>query len=289
MLSIWIGAVANGAIYGLIALGVVIVFRATGVINFAQGELLMLGGYAFLQAGRAGVGPLGQLAIVLAVGAVLGLAFFVVTDRGLPNASLITVLIGTLALSIVMVNGARLAFTDIPSRVPGWLTGDRVVHLPGATTIPLNTVVIIAVGVAAAAGSALWLRATDTGRAVRAVAEDRQAAALSGIRVRRILALAWVIGGVFAALGGLLLSPAVGVYPTVGQSVVFKGFVAATLGGFDSVVGAMLGGILVGVLETAGVLLIGGDAKDAVLFALLLALLLLRPNGLFAARTVRRA
>lgn len=289
MLATWIGTVANGAVYGLIALGIVIVFRATGVVNFAQGELLMLAGYGLYLADDAGAGTAGELVLVLGIGAVLGIVMFLVTHFGLRGASMTTTLIGTLALSIIAINAARLAFTDIPHAVPGWLTGNRLLHLPGGSSITWNAVVIVAVGVVGTAAASWWLRFTDAGRAVRAVAENREAAALSGIRVRRILAMAWVIGGVFAALGGLLLTPAIGAYPTMGQSVVFKGFVAATLGGFESIVGAMVGGIIVGIVETAGVEILGGDAKDLVLFVFLLVLLLVRPTGLFSSAAVRRA
>lgn len=289
MLATWVGAIANGAVYGLIALGVVIIFRATGVVNFAHGELLMLAGYGLLKAGNAGLNSIGELVVVLAIGAALGLLMFLILNYGFRDATMVTTLIGTLGLSIIAVNVARLAFTDIPFRVPGWLTGDSVVHLPGSTVITWNAVLIIVVGIVGTAAASAWLRLTDSGRAVRAVAEDREAAALSGIKVRRILALAWIIGGIFAAIGGLLLTPAVGAYPTMGQGVIFKGFVAATLGGFESIVGAMVGGVIVGLIETAGVELIGGDAKDAVLFVLLLLILLLRPNGLFATAKQRRA
>ncbi len=285
--ALLVGGMANGAVYGLVAVGIVLVFRATGLVNFAQGEVLMLGSYAFLFLSTVHLGAPGELVAVVATGFAVGLLFFAVTHYLLGKAEELHVLIGTLALSIILLNAARLAFTDIPQRVSGWLFGDETVTI-GTGVIAVNALVILAVGLVVTLSINLWFRYTLSGRAVRAVAENREFAALSGIPVGRMLAISWGLGGMVAAIGGLLLGPVAGVYPSLGQDVIFKGFVAATLGGFESEVGAMLGGLFLGVVEIVGVVLVGGDAKELVSFTVLIALLLLRPTGLFGRATFRR-
>lgn len=287
MLALLVGGMANGAIYGLVAVGAVLVFRATGIVNFAQGELLMAGAYTYLLVLSVLAAP-AQIVPVVGVGLLLGLVLFAVTHILLRRASELEVVIGTLATSIIWLNLARLVFSDIPRGVPGWLTGEATIGLSGGA-ITVNAVVTLVVGLVMTAAIYCWFRFTDSGRAVRAVAENPDYAALSGIPVRRMLALSWAIGGLLAAGAGLLLAPSVGVYPTVGGDVLFKGFVAASLGGFESEIGAMLGGIILGVIEVIGVVVIGGDMKDVIAFGLLLAVLLLRPTGLLGAAQARRA
>jgi len=287
MISLVIGGMANGAIYGLVALGIVLIFRTTGVVNFAQSEFLMAGAYAYLLVSLVQSNSLVQLVIVAAVGVALGMVFFLVIRYLFKQAEELQVLIATLAMSIILLNLARVVFTDTPSRVSGWVFGDRTVAI-GSSIVTVNSLLVLAGGLTVAFVIHFWLRFTDTGRAMRAVAENRQHAALSGIPVSRMLAISWILGGIMAALGGLLLAPAVGVYPNVGQDVLFKGFVAATLGGFDSVFGAMVGGVLLGVIEVLGVVFVGGDVKDVISFGVLLLVLLARPTGLLGRMAVRR-
>ena len=287
MMALILGGMAQGAIFGLVAVGVVLIFRATGVVNFAQGEFLMAGAYAYLLLSTAVAAP-AQLPIVAGVGILLGLAVFVVVHVFLRRASELEAVIGTLAISIILVNIARLVFSDIPYGVPGWLTGQSTIAIAGGV-VALNAVMVLAVGVVLTVGIRTWFRRTTAGRAVRAVAENRDFAALSGIPVRRMLAVSWGLGGGVASIAGLLMAPAVGVFPAVGGDVLFKGFVAATLGGFESEVGALVGGIALGVIEVLGVVVLGGDMKNVISFLLLLGVLLVRPTGLFGARQGRRA
>lgn len=289
MVGLIVGGLANGAIYGLLAIGVVLVIRATGVVNFAQGEFITLGGFAYLISISIHANPLLQLAFVLVAGVAAGLVFFVTTEYLLKGADHLRILIATLALSIIVINALRLIFTDVSQPTPPWLFGERAVNL-GGNVVSSNTFVILVTGLTATAGLYAWFQFTDIGRAVRAVAENRQFAALSGINVRWMLAISWIAGAVFTGLAGLLLAPVVSVYPTMGQTVLFKGFVAASLGGFDSIPGAMLGGLTLGVAESLLTAQVGGgDLKDALSFAILLLLLLVRPSGLFGRRVLRRA
>jgi branched-chain amino acid transport system permease protein len=284
-----VGGLANGAIYGLLAIGVVLVIRATGVVNFAQGEFVTLGAFAYLISISIHVNPLLQLVFVLVAGVLSGLVFFVTTEYLLKGADHLRILIATLALSIIIINVLRLTFTDVPQPTPPWLFGERGISV-GGNVVSSNTFVILASGLIATAGLYAWFQFTNVGRAVRAVAENRQYAALSGINVRWMLAISWIAGAVFTGLAGLLLGPVISVFPTMGQTVLFKGFVAANLGGFDSIPGAMLGGLTLGVAESLLTAQVGGgDLKDALSFAILLLVLLIRPSGLFGGRALRRA
>lgn len=286
MLPITLGGMAQGAIYGLLAVGIVVVVRTTGVYNFAQGELLTVGAYAYLLS--VTTNPALQVLAVILGGALLGLLFFGMTDVILQKADPLLRLIGTLAISIMVINLLRFRFTDIPVGVPAWLFGATVVDVAGEH-LTANSMVVLVVGIVATTALYLWFQYTDAGRAVRAVTENREFAALSGIHVRRMLALSWVAACVFSALGGMLLAPIASVYPTMGQDVLFKGFVAAKLGGFPSIIGAMVGGIVLGIIEAYSTVVFGGgDLKDVLSFALLLVVLLLRPGGLLGGTAVLR-
>jgi branched-chain amino acid transport system permease protein len=288
MIAITIGGLAIGAIYGLMAVGVVLIFRTTARVNFAHGEVLMLGGYAYWLATKHSDPAVLQIVLVLALGILLGAGFFVVTHYLLGRSDELTVVIGTLGVSVVMLNAVRLHFTDSGHRVPGWLTGYSTVPIGSGEVVPSNTFMILGVGIVSTLALHLWFQRTRMGQSVRAVAESREDAALSGIPVRRMLLLSWAGGCAFATLSGLLLSPSTDVYPQMGGDILFKGFVAAALGGFESIVGAMVGGLLLGLIEVHSNHLIGSEYKDLISFAILLAVLLVRPSGLLGRAQLRR-
>jgi branched-chain amino acid transport system permease protein len=287
MIALILGGLANGAVYGLVAIGIVLVFRSTGIVSFAQGEFLMVGAYAYLVATRIHATAIGELVIVVVVGMALGLVFFIVTRYLLPRADELVVVIATLALSIIMINLVQLTFTTLAFRTPGWLFGDTNLSTPFGI-VSANSVLMLVAGLAAMAGLYSWFQFTDIGLAARAVAYDRTLAAVAGVPVARILMLSWAAGGAFAALGGLLLGPAIGVYPLMGRDVLFKGFTAAALGGFHSPVGAVLGGLLLGLFEVVFTAYLGSSYRDVASFALLLAVLLVRPTGLLGRAAIRR-
>lgn len=281
-----IGGLALGAVYALVALGVILIFRATSVVNFAQGEILMIGAYAYtLTAERTDLAVV-QLAVALAAGSAAGLVCFGVTHFLLKGAGAIVLVIGTLALLVFAQSTARLIFTDNPRRADAWLVGDRDVQILGAT-VAANSLTVLALTALAAVALLVWLGATTYGRSVRAVAEDQWRAALSGIHVRRMLAISWIIGGALAALGGVLLSPVTGVFPTMGAQIIFPAFIAALLGGFTRLDGALVGGLAIGLIQTYAVFYFGGVFRDVVMFSLLLLILLVRPQGLFGGARVR--
>jgi branched-chain amino acid transport system permease protein len=285
--SLLVGGIAIGAVYALVAIGLTLIFRATGVVNFAQGEMLMVGAYTYVLLHDRGQTSLVQILGPIAAGAVVGLLFFLVTRILLKSAAEITIVIGTLAISILLQAAARLQFTDNPIRAVPWLFGDRDVSLGGGTTVSINAFTVLTVTLAVFAMLQWLLGSTTYGKAMRAVAEDPRGAALTGIPVNPMLALSWVAGGVLAAIAGVLLAPITGVFPAMGAGVLFPAFIAAAIGGFDSVFGALFGGIVLGVIQTYAVVGIGGAFRDVITLAVLVAVLVWRPQGLFAAAALR--
>jgi branched-chain amino acid transport system permease protein len=286
--ALTVGGLGIGAIYGLMAVGIVLIFRTTARVNFAQGEVLMLGAYGYWIASEHHANAVFEIVLVLLIGVALGGVFFVLTHYLLRRADELTVVIATLGASVMILNAVRLHYTDLGHRVPGWLTGYDTVSIGSEGVVPANSFMILGVGIVSTLTLHLWFQRSRTGQAVRAVAESREDAALSGISVRRMLFLSWSGGCAFAALSGLLLAPAVNVYPQMGGDILFKGFVAAALGGFDSIIGAMIGGLLLGLIEVHSNHLIGSELKDLVSFVILLLVLLVRPQGLFGRTQLRR-
>ncbi len=288
IIPLLVGGIGTGAVYGLVAVGIVLIMRTTGVVNFAQGEFMTVAGYVYVEAVHRYASTVVLLVAAVAAGAVLGVAFFVVTRYMLRKADELMVVMSTLALSIIIQNFLALHYTDIAYAAPVWLVGDQVLHFMGGT-VAVNLMVALVVLLFSTAILAAWLRRTFMGRAVRAVAENPEFAALTGIPVPRTLAISWALAGGFTALGGIFMAPVAGVTPSMGANVLFTGFVAATLGGFGSELGAMLGGLSLGIIEVLATAIAGGAWSDIASFAVLLAVLLLRPTGLFGGPVLRRA
>ncbi len=287
MLDNLIGGLAIGSIYSLLAIGVVLVYRTTGVLNFAQGELVTIGAYAYVFASAVSASPAVTMGAAVAAGVLAGAVFYVVIHvllRGRPELSLV---VGTLALLTLVQATARLYVTDRPYRAPSWMFGDRAVMV-GGTALPVNSLVIIGTTALAGILLLLWFTRTTIGKTMAAVAEDPLRSAMSGIPVRGILLLSWTGAGALAAVAGVLVSPVTGVFPTMGGSLVLSAVVGAVAGGFDSIAGALLGGLLIGLMQTFAVVFVGGSYRDIVVFAVLMLVLLLRPQGLFGSPELRR-
>ena len=286
-MDLLIGGLAIGAVYSLLAVGVVLIYRASGVVNFAQGEVMMVGAYAYVLISNSFESPLLQIAGALIAGAVASLLCFVLVHILMPTSSRISQVIGTLALLILYQSGARHLFTDEPLRAEVWIFGTRNIEVFG-TTIPMNSAMILGATVVATATVFYWQNWTLYGRSVRAVAEDAWRAALSGIHVRSTLAVSWAVGGMLAGLGGVLIGPLIGVFPAMGADIIFPTFIAAVLGGFSSILGALIGGLALGLIQTYAVVLFGGAVRDVVMFSVLLLVLLWRPTGIFAVEAARK-
>ncbi len=282
-----IGGLALGSIYSLIAIGVALVYRTTGLLNFAQGELVMIGAYAYVLASLWTTAPVLTILVAIAGGIAAGAVFFFVVHVLLRGHEEFRLVVGTIALLTLIQGGARLLATDRPFRAETWLFADRTLSFGGAA-LPVNSLVIIAVLGLAALFLFLWFSQTIIGKAMAAVAEDPLRAALAGIPVLTMLLLSWAGAGALAAVAGVLISPVTGVFPTMGAQVFLAAVVGAVIGGLDSIFGALLGGLIVGLVQTYAVIAVGGAFRDLVVFGLLLVFLLFRPAGLFGSRALRR-
>jgi branched-chain amino acid transport system permease protein len=272
-----------GGVYALVALGLTLIFGVMRIINFAHGTLMMLGMYAtFFLYTLAGVDP--YLSVLL-----VGPAFFLVgvaIERGViePNlgAPESNQLLLTLGIALFLENAALALFSpDYRSiRVPwvarSFLLGDAVVNLP--------RLIAFAGSVALAVSLWLFLKHTDLGKAIRATAEEREGALLVGIHIRRLSAIAFGIGSAVVAVAGSLVTPFLYVAPDVGDVFNILAFVIVVLGGMGSFVGALLGGLLVGVAESLGAAVLPGSLKQLPIFVLFVLVLLFRPTGLFGRR-----
>lgn len=281
-----IGGLALGSIYALIAVGVALIYRTTGVINFAQGELVAIGAYAYVLASVWTASPLLTMLAAMLGGVVAGAVFFFVVHVLLRGREELRLVVSTIAMLTLIQGGARLLATDRPYRAETWLFPDATIAVAGAV-LPVNSLVIITVLLLAAAGLFVFFACTTVGKAMAAVAEDPVRSALSGIPVRTMLLLSWVAAGALAAVAGVLISPVTGVFPVMGAQVFLAAVVGAVVGGLDSILGALIGGLLVGVVQTYAVIAVGGAYRDVVVFTLLMVFLLVRPSGLLGSRTLR--
>ncbi|MHA3903531.1 branched-chain amino acid ABC transporter permease [Castellaniella sp. WN] len=275
-----ISGLAMGALYSLIALGFVMIWNTAAVVNFAQGEFAMLSMF-FLYTLHALWGLDVWMAIALAVAATAALGYLF--ERGLVRplvrADPLTVIMMTIGLQIFLSNGAKFVWGTEPKAFPAYL-GDGNVRFLGVTASPQSLAVIGVVLVLAVVLH--WVaQHTRLGKSLRAIAQDREASALMGIRIERTVAAGFALSAALAAVAGVLMAPLVFVAADVGLPLLIKSFIAAVIGGFGSYPGALIGGLLIGVLDNMVGFYISTDYRDVVLFGVLIVILLLRPQGLF--------
>jgi branched-chain amino acid transport system permease protein len=279
-----------GALYTLIAMGFVLIYKASEVINFAQGEQVMIGGYLALMMLSSVRLPL-PLAI-LATMAVMALLGFVVERtilRPLTGYPVVSVIMATIGLAAVLRGVAPLVWSAEVRGFPAILPATPI-HVLGVPLAPIN-LASAALAFVCMALLGYFFQRTRFGVAMRAVSDDPRAAATMGIDLRTILALAWAIAGMVSALGGVIWGRILGVDPYL-AIVGLKVFPVVILGGLDSIMGAVVGGFVMGVLENlaAGYIdpLVGGGAKDVVPFVVLIVVLMVRPYGLFGREIIER-
>ncbi len=290
LLQIIAGGVAIGGIYALITLGFVLIYKATDVLNLAQGELLMVGAYvSYALLAQVGLPFWAALAGTIMFALLLGLVIERAALRPLIGEPVISVIMVTIGLSIVLRSAVILFYGTEYRAYPPVLPKDAVTL--GPISLPLEFVLSFAIAIALVAALAAVFRWTRLGIAMRAVADDQQAALSMGIDVRSVFALTWAASAVVSAIGGILLAQIQGVgilLATLG----LKALPVAILGGLDSLAGAVVGGIVVGVLEnlSAGYLdaALGGGVRDVAPFVFLVIVLLIRPYGLFGRERIER-
>ncbi len=285
-LQFLVAGVSIGAIYALVAIGFSVIYRATHVVNFAQGEFVMIGGLA--AAGALGLGLPLPAAAALAVGLALLAALLLdqVVARLARFAPIILIIIVTIGASIALRGAAQLAWGSAFHSIPGF-AGARPIDLGGVTVMP-QVVLILAVTLALVVGLETFFRRARFGRAMIAAAINPLAASLVGIELRRVYAATFALAGLLGALAGLLVTPLAMIHFDAGLMFGLKGFAAAILGGLGNPAGAVVGGLVLGIIEALCAGYLSSAYKDAIAFVLIVAVLLTRPQGFFGVAAAGR-
>jgi branched-chain amino acid transport system permease protein len=276
-----------GCIYALIGLGFVLIYNATNGLNFAQGELVMLGAFIFYAVLGAGA-PYGAAALltVLAMG-VIGYVFQRLFFYPLRNRNFLAFVIATIGFSIAARNIALIVWGPNPLRVRSFFTMDTVSF--GSVSLPPEHLLIIAVtAVVLLLQYGLFFH-TDLGRRLRAAAQNGEVAQLMGIRVGRMIAITFVISAMLTGVAGVLLAPIFFIETEMGLNLITKAFIAVIIGGFGSVPGVVVGGLIVGLIEILTAVFISSVYKDAIVFTILIFFLIVFPQGIFGERISERA
>ncbi len=282
-ISYLINGMSLGSVYAIIALGYTMVYGIAKMLNFAHGDIIMVGGYVVLTVVTTmGLPPMAGIIAAVLVCTVLGVTIERVAYRPLRNAaSSLAVLITAIGVSYLLQNVALLifgadtkSFTSVVS-VPALVLADGALSISGETIVTILACVVIMIGLTT------FVKKTKAGQAMLAVSEDKGAAQLMGINVNATIALTFAIGSALAAIASVLLCSAYpSLTPYTGAMPGIKAFVAAVFGGIGSIPGAMIGGILLGVIEILGKAYISSQMADAIVFAVLIVVLLVKPTGL---------
>ena len=283
-LSFLINGISLGSVYAIIALGYTMVYGIAKMLNFAHGDVIMIGAYVvFTSMTSFNVNPILSIIIAMIVCTVLGMVIERVAYKPLRNASSnLAVLITAIGVSYLLQNVALLVFGADTKSFSSVVQLPPLVLAGGALTIQGTTIVTIAANIIIMIALMLFVNRSKAGRAMQAVSEDRGAAELMGINVNGTIALTFAIGSALAAIAGALLCSAYSnLTPYTGAMPGIKAFVAAVFGGIGSIPGAMIGGLLLGVIENLSRAYISSEIADAIVFAVLIVVLLVKPTGLF--------
>ena len=279
MLSTILDGLSLGAIYALIALGYTMVYGIAKMLNFAHGDIIMVGAYTILVTINANGHPLLGVVAAVVVCTVVGIVIEKVAYKPLRGASPLAVLITAIGVSYLLQSIAQLIFKSKSQAVT--ITETRMVNI-GSAELNLNTILTLVVGAVIMVALTLFVKYTRTGRAMQAVSEDRGAAQLMGVNVNKIIMITFAIGSALAACAGVFyLMQIPSVSPTLGSMPGIKAFAAAVIGGIGSIPGAMLGGVILGVVEKLALSVpVLAPYATAIEFALLIVILLVRPIGI---------
>ncbi len=278
--------VTVGATYALAALGFTLIYNASNVINFAQGEFIMLGGMLAVLFTQAGLPLPVALMLAIIVPAIVGVLIEKLAIEPVKGAETVTLIIITIGASLV-IRGLTAVFLGKNTHSLPPFSGDAPIEILGATLLPQSLWVL---GVTALVVVALWyfFNRTLQGKAMLATSVNRLAAELVGINTGWVLFMSFAMSAALGALGGILLTPITMTSYDVGIMLGLKGFVAAVLGGLGNGLGAVVGGLLVGILEAMGAGYISSAYKDAIPFVLILFILFFMPRGLFGGKSTDR-
>lgn len=277
-----------GSVYAIIALGYTMVYGIAKMLNFAHGDVIMVGAYVcFCAMSYLGLPPLVGVLLAIVACTVLGIVVEKLAYKPLRNAPSLDVLITAIGVSYFLENAALLIWKSDPKTFPNIVDLPSVVLFDGQLTISAVTIVTILCCVAIAVGLTTFVNKTRMGKAMRACSEDRGAATLMGINVNSTISLTFAIGSGLAAIAGVLMCSAYPtLVPTTGLMPGLKAFVAAVVGGIGSIPGAFIGGIMLGIIEIFAKAYIGTQLADAIVFAILIVVLLIKPSGILG-KTIR--
>ncbi|MDR7433999.1 MAG: branched-chain amino acid ABC transporter permease [Armatimonadota bacterium] len=283
LLQALVNGILMGGVYSLVSIGLTLIFGVVRIVNFAHGEFLMVGMYiTYWLWALTRMDPIVTALVSMPILAVMGYFFYRALVRRVLGAPDLSQIFLTVGVSLVLQNFALLIFTaNYRSVTVAYATQAFRV---GPVSFSVARLIAFAVAVFLSLLVGLFLGRTDIGRAMRAVAQDRDAAMLLGIDPHRVYALAVALGAALAGAGGSVIMPYFYVFPTVGASFVLIAFVVVIMGGLGNVTGAFLGGIIMGIAESLGILFVGADAGVIVAFIILILVLVLRPQGLLAVR-----
>jgi branched-chain amino acid transport system permease protein len=283
LLNSLISGLSLGSVYAIIALGYTMVYGISKMLNFAHGDVIMVGAYiSFLLTNHAGMNAWVSLLIAIAVCTVLGILIERLAYRPLRGTGSLAVLITAIGVSYFLQNAALLLWGADPRMFNSLFSGFKTIHAGGGSlTITPESMFTILANIVIMIVLTLFVNKTKAGKAMRAVSEDNGAAQLMGINVNQSISLTFAIGSGLAAIAGVLMCSAYPVLmPTTGAMPGIKAFTAAVFGGIGSIPGAMIGGLILGVIEIFSRAYISSELADAIVFACLIIVLLIKPTGL---------
>jgi branched-chain amino acid transport system permease protein len=283
-----INGLRSGSIYALIALGYTMVYGIAKMINFAHGDIIMVGAYTLYVATAGLKMPvIPAVLFTIVVCAILGITIEKVAYKPLRKAPALAVLITAIGMSFLLQSVALLIFNANPITFKSIINADSVTF--GGVTVSGITLVTLVVTFVCMVALTLFITKTKAGSAMRAVSEDRAAAELMGINVNRTISMTFAIGSALAAVAGIMfVCQYQSIKPTLGALPGIKAFVAAVLGGIGSVPGAMLGGVLLGLIESVSKAYISTELSDAIVFGVLVLVLLVKPSGLLGKNRIEK-
>ncbi len=282
-----VAGITNGSIYALIALGYCLIQNATGIVNFAQGDFVMLGAMIMISLTQLFHVPvIPAFLLSMTATALVGMLLEQGPLRHSRNRDVLTLVMITVGASISLHGAAMLVWGKSAQTLPT-IGGETPIIMFNAAVLP-QSLWILGLSVLVLVLLYVFFHRTLLGKAVRAAADNPFGAALIGISVRKLVALAFALSGALGAMAGILITPITSMSYDAGLMLGLKGFAAAILGGYGSTLGAVVGGLLLGVLESLGAGFISSAYKDAFAFVILLLILFFKPAGLFGSTRVRR-